>query len=336
MIPYIKVPDLHPFQITWLPLHPFGLLVATGVLLGTVLANRRARKRGFDLEQLNSFITWMLVGGFVSGHVLDEILYDPHRITESVTVCLPTMPDKCVSGPFTLLMLWAGLGSFPGFIGAATGVVLWKYFDYRAKEPGGRAWFVRSRPARPILPFCDLILSVFPVAWVFGRSGCASVHDHPGAVASGFAPLAVEFPSAIPSATDGPGVHDPFGPITFIHGQYPRYDLGLLELMFTIVLASLLALTWRKRLATGTYVAVTCLAYSPVRFMMDFLRIKDVAGADPRYAGLTPAQWACVGMFVFGLSMAFYVRSLKVRGIDPADALRARPPRALPSPAPTG
>jgi phosphatidylglycerol---prolipoprotein diacylglyceryl transferase len=318
MIPYIKVPDLHPFHITWLPLHPFGLLVATGVLLGTMLANWRAKRRGFDLEQLNSFITWMLVAGFVSGHILDEILYDPHRIVEN---------------PLSLLMLWAGLGSFPGFVGAAIGVVLWKYFDYRPKEPGGRPWFVRNQPARPILPFCDLILSVFPVAWVFGRSGCSSVHDHPGAVARGYAPLAVEFPSAIPSVTDGPGVHVSFGPITFIHGLYPRYDLGLLELMYTIMLASLIALTWRKRLATGTYVAVTCLAYSPVRFMMDFLRIRDVQGADPRYAGFTPAQWACFAMFTFGLVMAFYVRHLRVRGIDPADAVLARAPHTAFKPA---
>jgi phosphatidylglycerol:prolipoprotein diacylglycerol transferase len=312
MIPYIKVPDLHPFHITWLPLHPFGLLVATGVLLGTMLANRRARQRGFDLEQLNSFITWMLVAGFISGHVLDEILYDPHRIVEN---------------PLSLLMLWAGLGSFPGFLGAAIGVVLWKYFDYRPKAPGARPWFVRNRPARPILPFCDLILSVFPVAWVFGRSGCASVHDHPGAVAIGSARLAVEFPSPIPGVTDGPGLHTSFGPLTFVHGHYPRYDLGLLELMYTVALASLLAITWRKRLATGTYVAVTCLAYSPVRFMMDFLRIREVQGADPRYAGLTPAQWACFAMFVFGAAMAAYVKHLRVRGIEPANAVLARSPQ---------
>jgi phosphatidylglycerol:prolipoprotein diacylglycerol transferase len=319
MIPYIKVPDLHPFHITWLPLHPFGLLVASGVLLGTMLANRRAKRRGFDLEQLNSFITWMLVTAFVSGHVLDELLYDPHRLVEPVAIGGIELP-----GPFSLFMLWAGLGSFPGFVGAATGVVLWKYFDYRPTKPGGRSWFVRNRPARPILPFCDLILSVFPVAWVFGRSGCASVHDHPGSIASGYAPLAVEYPSLIPSVTEGPGRHVSFGPLTFIHGLHPRYDLGLLELMYTVVLASLLALTWRKRLATGTYVAVTCLAYSPVRFMMDFLRIRDVQGADPRYAGFTPAQWACFAMFSFGLVMAFYVRHLRKRGIDPAQHVLAR------------
>jgi phosphatidylglycerol:prolipoprotein diacylglycerol transferase len=311
MIPYIKVPDFHPFGLTWLPLHPFGLLVATGVLIGTMLANRRARSRGFDLEQLSSFITWMLVSGFIFGHVLDEILYDPHRIVEN---------------PLSLVMLWAGLGSFPGFVGAAIGVTLWKFFDYRPIVKGGRPRFVRNTPARPILPFCDVILAVFPVAWVFGRSGCSSVHDHPGAVAAAHAPLAVEFPSPIPSITDGVGAHVSFGPITFIHGQYPRYDLGLLELMFTVILASAFALTWKKQLATGTYVSVVCLAYAPVRFMMDFLRIEGVQGADPRYAGLTPAQWACTAMFTFGVVMAVYVRRLRARGIDPADSLRVRAP----------
>jgi phosphatidylglycerol:prolipoprotein diacylglycerol transferase len=309
MIPYIKVPDFHPFHLAWLPLHPFGLLVASGVLIGTMLANRRARKRGFDLEQLSSFITWMLVSGFICGHVLDEILYDPHRMMEN---------------PLSLLMLWAGLGSFPGFVGAAIGVTLWKFFDYRPIVQGGRPRLVRNRPARPILPFCDVILAVFPVAWVFGRSGCSSVHDHPGAVAAPHAPLGVAFPSAIPSITDGVGRHVSFGPITFIYGQYPRYDLGLLELMFTIVLASAFALTWRKQLATGTYVSVVCLAYAPVRFMMDFLRIEGVQGADPRYAALTPAQWACIAMFAFGIVMALYVRRLRAQGIDPADSLRAR------------
>jgi len=311
MIPYVKVPDFHPFQITWLPLHPFGLLVATGVLIGTMLANRRARKRGLDLEQLNSFITWMLIGGFTGGHILDELLYDPHRVVEN---------------PISLLMLWAGLGSFPGFLGGVIGVVLWKFFDYRPAAEGKRGRFVRNAVVRPVMPFCDVILSVFPVAWVFGRAGCSSVHDHPGAVAAAGAPLAVAFPSAIAAATDGPGERSVFGPITFIQGHFPRYDLGLLELMFAFVLASALALTWRKRLATGTYIVVVCLSYAPVRFMMDFLRIRDVQGADPRYAGLTPAQWACLVLFVFGIATAIYVRRLRARGVDPADVFRTRPP----------
>ena len=47
MIPYIYVPDLKLGPLT---LHPFGLLVATGVIIGTWLATRRARQRGLDLD----------------------------------------------------------------------------------------------------------------------------------------------------------------------------------------------------------------------------------------------------------------------------------------------
>src|SRR2546430_6263581 len=107
MIPYIKVPDL---QLGPIPLHPFGILVATGVLVGTAIATRRGQKIGFDLVLLNSFITWMLVAGFIGGHVLDELFY--HW-------------DEVVKRPWSLLFLWEGLSSFGGFVGALIGVILW-------------------------------------------------------------------------------------------------------------------------------------------------------------------------------------------------------------------
>jgi phosphatidylglycerol:prolipoprotein diacylglycerol transferase len=128
----------------------------------------------------------------------------------------------------------------------------------------------------------------------------------------------------------GPSTH--YGPIELIQGNAPQYDLGTLELMFTVILAGLLALTWWRQLPTGTYVWVTSVAYSPVRFAMDFLRVKDVEGADPRYFGLTPAQWACVALFVFGVCMFFYVRRLAQMGpdADPARLVRAPPPEPDP------
>lgn len=315
MIPYVKVPEL---TIGPLPLHAFGLLVATGVVVGTALATNRARKRGFDLDILNSFITWMLVSGFICGHVLDEIFYHP---------------DEIAQDPLSLLKLWAGLSSFGGLTGALIGILLWKYFDYLPKGSPQGSGFVRNHPPRPILPFADLILSVYPVAWIFGRSGCSSVHDHPGDVAGPGDFLAVDFPSYNPAFPGPPGAVHQFGPIRFvegqlIHGHFPRYDLGLLELMFTIVLAGLLALTWRKKLPTGTYAVVTSLSYAPVRFAMDFLRIRGGDGADPRYGGLTPAQWECVALFVYGLWLLWFVRKLQKSGKDPADLMKARPENA--------
>ena len=117
MIPFIHVPDFH---ILGVPLHPFGLLVATGVIIGTALATRRARLRGYDLDKLNSFITWMLVAGFMGGHMLDEIFYHP---------------DELVRRPWSLFLLWEGLSSFGGFTGALIGVLLWKVPRRRSGLP---------------------------------------------------------------------------------------------------------------------------------------------------------------------------------------------------------
>src|ERR1044072_5156642 len=87
MIPYIHVPEL---KIGPLTLHPFGLLVATGVILGTYLATRRARQRHLDLDKLNSFITWMLVAGFLGGHMLDQLFYHwPEFVKRPWGVFLP-------------------------------------------------------------------------------------------------------------------------------------------------------------------------------------------------------------------------------------------------------
>jgi phosphatidylglycerol:prolipoprotein diacylglycerol transferase len=314
MIPYIHVPDLKVGPLT---LHPFGLLVATGVIVGTWLVTRRARSRGVDVDKLNSFISWVLVAGFLGGHMLDQIFYHWADF---------------VKRPWSLFLLYEGLSSFGGFTGAVIGGTLWKYFE-------ARPWFhipivgitipkFRRRPATlPLLAFSDLMLSVFPVAWVFGRSGCSVVHDHPGMFAPPETLLAVAY-----------------GPVSHVHkilsfgdgnlelrwGTKPQFDLGLLEMMFTLILASMIALTWRRKLTTGTYSAVTALAYAPVRFAMDYLRVRDVDQADPRYGGLTPAQWLCVVLFVFGLVMVVKVRNIAKSGVDPLDAFLASPPNDVP------
>jgi phosphatidylglycerol:prolipoprotein diacylglycerol transferase len=314
MIPYIHVPDL---KIGPLTLHPFGLLVATGVILGTYLATRRARQRGLDLEKLNSFITWMLIGGFLGGHMLDQVFYH--------------WPEF-VKRPWSIFLLYEGLSSFGGFIGAFIGITLWKFYETAplARVPGIGFIIPRFRKREltmPILPFADVILSVFPVAWVFGRSGCSVVHDHPGMKAEAGSWLAVAFgrPERIQKL-----LSIGTGDLELRWGNAPQFDLGLLEMMFTVILATLLALTWRKKLATGSYVAATALCYAPVRFAMDFLRVRDVDQADPRFGSLTPAQWMCVVLFLFGIGMVLHVRKIKASGRDPMDLVSL--PREEPLP----
>jgi phosphatidylglycerol:prolipoprotein diacylglycerol transferase len=156
---------------------------------------------------------------------------------------------------------------------------------------------------------------------MFGRAGCASVHDHPGARASADTLVAVAWPTH-----DGDGVVTKLGFIELIHGHAPRFDMGLIEFFFTVILASCFALTWHKRPRIGSYAIATALAYAPVRFAMDFLRNPASENGDTRYAGLTPAQYGCIGLFLVGIWLIFYVRSLRVRHIDLAASVRAPPP----------
>jgi phosphatidylglycerol:prolipoprotein diacylglycerol transferase len=134
---------------------------------------------------------------------------------------------------------------------------------------------------RALGPFAEVIASSFPAAWVIGRFGCAVVHDHPGVLSEQW--FAVAFPGGA------------------------RLDLGLIEALAMIPLALAALRLRRTPRPAGFFVGLMCLYYAPLRFTLDLFRARDVLGADPRYAGLTPAQWgACL---LFGLGLYFSLRS---------------------------
>jgi len=249
VFPYIHLPELKPLG---LPIHWFGILVAFAVGLGIWLARKRAPAHGIDDRRLDSLINWMLASGFILSHVLDTIFYHPEELT---------------TRPWSLLFIWEGLSSFGGFTGAVIGVLLWKKFRGKGES---------------IVPYADLILSVFPISWIFGRMGCAVVHDHKGRLADAPSIFTVTFPGAPPAGG-------------------PHYDLGLLEMFYAVFISLVVMFLWRKPRPLGTYIGVTCALYAPVRFGLDFLRLEEGPTGDPRYLMLTPGQWGSVALFVFGV-----------------------------------
>ncbi|MGK4006112.1 prolipoprotein diacylglyceryl transferase family protein [Sorangium sp. So ce1036] len=278
LIPYIQLPEIPLSFLEHIPLlgqlidpakppsiKPFGALVALGVYIGSVVATRHARERRLDEKKMSEFIFWVVAAGFIGGHVFDALFYHPQRVARD---------------PLYLFALWDGLSSFGGFTGALLGAAAWRY-TRREK----------------ILPYCEVVNSAFPLAWVFGRAGCASVHDHPGHVSDAW--FAVRYPLG--------------------DGTIGRYDLGLYECVLTIPLAIAFAVLWRRNpyRPLGFYTGVMCTAYAPVRFGLDFLRERQgtVLGGDPRYGGLTPAQWACIGLLALGL----YFLRMAARG-EPSSA----------------
>src|SRR5262249_5131618 len=136
-LPYLEPKPIGPFA-------PFGILVASGVLIGSYLCVRRATKLGVSRAKLESFSSYILGFGCGLSHVLDVLM---------------DRPREALHDPLLLLRIWDGIGSFAGFIGCVIGAFVWKAIK---KEK--------------IMPYSDMCAAVFPVGWIFGRAGCSLAH----------------------------------------------------------------------------------------------------------------------------------------------------------------
>lgn len=263
MFPFI---DVKPFEIGFLEIHLFGILVATGVVIGSSLAARYAERNAIDPDYLRWIGFRLVVGGFIICHLIDVLFYQQ---------------DKLAKEPWILLYVWQGISSYGGFIG---GFIMFM-------------WYTQARYKPPIsrLELGDNAIYAFAPGFWFGRMGCSVAHDHPG-VPTDF-PLAVEFPPHRYPAAEVYGL-DASQPIS-------AHDLGLYEalyLMPLIVLGVVLISRWKGR-KPGMMLAYACVLYSIPRFFLEFLRIEST---DPRYWGMTPAQWFSIILLGAGLYLVFY------------------------------
>ncbi len=176
-MPFIDIGPLAPFG---LKIHLFGILVATGVVVGSWLGARYAEKNEIDVDWLRWAAFRVVIVGFVLAHVIDVVFYQP---------------DKLAKDPALLVYLWQGFSSYGGFIGGIVGFM----------------WFTRKQYEPPVtrMELGDCFVYGFATGFWFGRLGCTTAHDHAGR-ASEFM-FAVIYPSGKhPHAPTAPtqGFHD--------------------------------------------------------------------------------------------------------------------------------
>ncbi len=277
MIPYFDVPVIHLGPV---PLHGFGLLVATGFLVGGQVAMARARKVGLDPDVINRLIGWLVLGTFVGGHVGYGLMY---------------APAEYFADPVKFLKVWEGLSSFGGFV-ACVPISIWFF----------------KKNNLPVLPYLDCIAYGLTVGWFFGRMGCTVAHDHPGTDGGSF-PLAIYCRPVEGHTLNLPefmlGDHGrgaPWGPCADDPKVNTAHDMGFYEALWSIGMFGVFWVLDRVPRRPGLYPLLLGTAYGPVRFMMDFLRPEVT---DDRYLGFTPGQyWSVIFFFVCSY---FLVKMLK-------------------------
>ena len=249
LIPYFDVPILEFGPVV---LDSWAILVSIGFIVGLEISRARGIRMGLDVRDVVDGSVFTVGMGFLVGHLVHVLAYHPERLEEE--------------GVMSLVKVWTGFSSTGGFIGAVLGSLV--FYGLIRKRPYWR--------------HADAITFGFPFAWVFGRLGCFSAHDHIGRKTDFW--LAVNFRGGA------------------------RHDLGLYEALWTMVIAGAFWALRERPVKDGFFLALFATMYAPIRFLLDFLRNTDTDGADVRWAGLTPAQYGMILMFSVGLWLVWRLR----------------------------
>ena len=291
MIPFFE-PVKFTIPIIDLPIHGFGIMVAVGLWLGTMMAMDKAEKDGLDPDIINRVLNWMIVGIFVGGHLGHAFFYEPYKLFGGMHNGQSYQAD-----PLYLFKVWDGLSSFGGFI--VTSFLCYVFF----RKENGRIRNINKKRTKanegsdekkPLLfrisalHYGDCVIYGFPMAFGLGRVGCFLAHDHPGVPSDFF--LAVK------------GIcRDSWG-----NTAIACHDLGLYEAIWACSLIPIVYLINKaKPRFPGFFLAFIPIYYGPVRFCFDYLRTNDTryfSGFLGEYAP-TPAQMGAIILFCIGVAV---------------------------------
>jgi phosphatidylglycerol:prolipoprotein diacylglycerol transferase len=278
-----------------LPLHTYGLLIASAFLVGIWLAQREGRRRGQDGERLADLAFWILVAALVGSRVYFVFVNWDDYFGARALVQTPfgRMPR--------LLAVWeGGLVFYGGFIGAAL-----------------TAWWYMRRARMAFLPYADTLIPSVAFGHFLGRLGCYSAGCCWGEVAHAHLPWAARFPPASLAyqtfaGRDHPEAYLAADRLTTL----PLHPVQLYEAFGELALFLLLVVVVRPRKAFhGQVLAVWLLAYAVLRTVVELFRGDVERGV---WLGLGAGQWTSIAIFAAGA--AIWAKARAGRGAPRAAA----------------
>jgi len=133
---------MHPvlFQIGSLDIRVWGVMVSLGIIAGTYMARRMARREGLDPDLIFDYIIWVVVIGFLGARAW-EIMFSWQNY---------------VNAPLSALQFWSGGLSIQGAVAAGLLYTIWFI-----KKHGINFWH-----------FIDILAPGLILGQAIGRIGC--------------------------------------------------------------------------------------------------------------------------------------------------------------------
>jgi phosphatidylglycerol:prolipoprotein diacylglycerol transferase len=274
------------------PLHTYGLLIATAFIVGLYLAGRGAQRAGLDKDRVGDLVFWILIAGMVGSRLLFIVVNW----------------DDYAKDPVSVFYFWkGGLVFYGGFIGAA--VV---------------SYFYMKKHGMPFFAYADVLVPCVSLGHAIGRLGCFAAGccwggacDTHFALAARFPPEALAYQSQLTqhlinagSATTVP-----------VHPTQLYESLG--ELCIFVIL-----MFWRTRKRfNGELLALYLVLYAPLRSLVETFRGDEERGRVFNFLGpwarnawwnLSTSELISVGMFAFGVALFLWLRKRSLTTAPPS------------------
>ena len=271
-----------------IPLHTYGLLIATAFLVAMWLAGRSAMRAGLDQERVMDLCFWILVSAMVGSRVLFIIVNW----------------DEYAADPASIFAFWkGGLVFYGGFIGATLCSIY-----YMRKH--GMEFF----------PYADALIPSVSIGHAIGRMGCFAAGCCWGGACDPHLPWAARFPPeslAYQSQLQHGIIH--MGALYTL----PIHPTQLYESLGELCIFLALTLFKPFKRFNGEILALYLILYAPLRSTVELLRGDEERGRVFNFLGpvargafwnLSTSEAISVGIFCIGVAI-FAIRGRSQREV---------------------
>jgi phosphatidylglycerol---prolipoprotein diacylglyceryl transferase len=283
-----------------LPLHTYGVMIATGFVVAIALAQREARRRGQDAQAVGDLAFWIIVAALAGSRLYYIAVNAGEYVGPGAWIVA-----HGVRIPRVLALWEGGLVFYGGFIGAT--LAAW--------------WFMRRR-RMAFLPYADTLIPSLAVGHFFGRLGCFAAGCCWGSVSHAHLPWLARFP---PESLAFQTFARRADAASFLAADrlttLPVHPTQLYESFGELALFALLVLVVRpRRRFDGQVLATWLMAYAVLRAVVELFRGDVERGV---FGGLGVGQWTSAAILAAGAAVWVMGRRRASRGDGARPALAA-------------